>query len=168
MVNAESTLQLQRLLEMLKLKARETSNERDQQASNDILSRPVTKKSYEVANPEVSSRLQRLLEVLVKKTHDRSIRWDERVFDQLFCTSVAKSTFAIERGHRNIADLFAFEMYDSAGALVARVTTNDERYPESIREEIRILWHTVDVRASHLVSLLDEALDTLEEGRAQV
>lgn len=162
MVNPESASQLQALLEMLKRKALETSSAGGQQPSNEIFSRPVTRTSHERVNPEVSSRLHRLLELLAKKTIDGSIRWDEQVRDQLFSTSVANSTFAIERGHRNVTDLFAFEIYDSRGALVSRVISADEQYPESVRDRIVILCNTVSARASHLVSLLDQTLDALE------
>jgi hypothetical protein len=161
MVNPESALQLQRLLDMLKNKALETSGEGSQQASNEIFSRPVL--GSRMANPEISSRLHRLLELLANKTVEGSIRWDEHLFDQLFVASVAKSTFAIERGHRNVIDLFAFDIYDPRGALAARITTTDEQYPESIREAIRTLWNIVSARASHLVSVLDQALDALEQ-----
>ena len=163
MVNPESALQLQRLLEMLKRKALETSNEPGQAALNEIFTRPVVKQSYDMVNPEVSSRLQRLLDILTKKTYEGSIRWDERVFEQLFSISLARSTFTVERGHRNVIDRFAFEIYDSRGAMVTRVTSTDEQYPESVREQIRTLWNAVSARVSHLVSLLDEVLDALEE-----
>jgi hypothetical protein len=163
MVNPESALQLQRLLEMLKRKALETSNAHSQPASNEIFTRPVVKQNCEMVNPEASSRLQRLLDILTKKTVEGSIGWDERVFEKLFSISLARSTFVIERGHQNVIDLFAFEIYDSTGAMVARVTSTDEQYPESIREEIRALWTAVSTRASRLVSLLDEVLHTLEE-----
>ncbi len=164
MVSPESVTQLQALLEALRRKALETSGEHGQQASNKIFSRSVTQASHDRVDPEVSARLHRLFELLTKKTVDGSTRWDEQVFGQLFSTPVANLTFTIERGHRNITELFALEIYDSRGALVSRVTSADERYPENIRDKIGVPWNIVSARASHLVSFLDQALDALEKG----
>lgn len=58
MVN-QSQLQLQRLLEMLKRKALETSNAHSQPASNDIFTRPVVKQNCEMVNPAAFANISR-------------------------------------------------------------------------------------------------------------
>ena len=164
MVNPESSLQLQRLLAMLKDRALETSVERDRQTSSETLPRAVAKtKASEIVNLEVSSRLQRLLEILISKTTDGSAQWEEQVRDELFSTSIGKFSFTVETRLNNATSLLSFGMYDFKGVLVSRVASADEQYSEAVQEKIRELWTTVSARASHLVSFLDQALNALED-----
>jgi hypothetical protein len=164
MVNQESSLQLQRLLAILKNKTLATSSGRDKQGSNEIFSRSVAIKGSEMVNSEVSSRLQRLLEMLIDKTVDGLIEWEEPIRGELFSTSIGKSSFTVEKRHTNSVGVLSFGMYDSKGILVSRVTSTDEQYAESVQDKIRELWTTVSARASHLVSFLDQALSTLDGG----
>lgn len=163
MVNPESSLQLQRLLAMLKDKALETSIERDRKTSGEIPPTTVAKKAPAIVNLEVSSRLQRLLEILINKTVDGLAEWKEQVRDQLFSASIGRFSFTVEFRHDNVASLLSFGMYNFKGVLVSRVTSADEQYPEAVQEKIRELWTTVSTRASHLVSFLDQALNALED-----
>jgi hypothetical protein len=164
MVNQESSLQLQRLLAILKNKTLATSIGRDKQGSNEIFSRSVPVKGSEMVNLEVSSRLQRLLEMLIGKTVDGLIEWEEPIRGELFSTSIGNSSFTVEKRHANAVGVLFFGMYDSKGILVSRVTSTDEQYPESVQDKIRELWNTVSARASHLVGFLDQALNTLDGG----
>jgi hypothetical protein len=163
MINPESSLQLQRLLAILKSKAPDMSMGCDRQASNEIISRSVIKNSHEMIDPDVSSRLQRLLEMLIKKTADGLVEWEERIRDELFSTSIGKSSFIVETRHANAVSQFYFGMYDAKGALISRVTSADKRYPEGVRDQIQELWTTVSARASYLVSFLDQALNALDD-----
>jgi hypothetical protein len=163
MINPESSLQLQRLLAILKNKAPDMSIGCDRQASNEIIPGSVVKNGYAMINPDVSSRLRRLLEMLIKKTADGLVEWEERIRDELFSTSIGKSSFIVETRHVNSISEFSFGMYDAKGALISRVTSADERYPEGVRDQVRELWTTVSARASYLVSFLDQALNALDD-----
>src|SRR5947209_1979599 len=95
MVNSESSLQLQRLLALLKNKALESSSERDEDATSEAFPRSVAKKGSEMVDLEVSSRLQRLLETLTGKTVDGLIEWEEQLRSELFLASIGRSSFTV-------------------------------------------------------------------------
>src|SRR5690349_9992977 len=89
------------------------------------------------------------------------ITW-EQTEKEHYQASVERSTFSIAtRDHDGIAP-YTFGMYDSVGAPIALIDSNDDEYPEEINREIVELWTVVNTSAAEVLSFLERALHDLD------